>query len=76
MKQEIFVSLYDYLGGAAGPELGKKVFEYSKLQKVKSITRLVNQGGYSGKVMCYPPQFLDSYFKSKEHWTVNKKYFG
>ena len=56
------ISLYDYLGRAAGPDLGKAVATAAARKKVKFKTRHVEQGGYSGDVMLYPKTFLDEYF--------------
>ena len=58
------LSLYDYLGRAAGPELGQQVAQAAarKTPKVKFSTRFVEQGGYKGDVMLYPKSFLDEYF--------------
>lgn len=57
-----YKSLYDFLGKRAGGELGKQVFEKAKLTKVPFTTRMVSQGGYNGKVMTYPIEFLNNYF--------------
>jgi len=56
------MSLYDYLGRAAGPDLGQQVAQAAARKKVKFKTRYVEQGGYSGDVMLYPKTFLDEYF--------------
>jgi len=56
------MSLYDYLGRAAGPDLGKTVATAAARKKVKFQTRYVNQGGYKGDVMLYPKWFLDEFF--------------
>jgi hypothetical protein len=58
------VSLYDYLGRAAGPVLGKQVAEYAVKEKVKHETRFVANPKYTGEVMLYPETFLKSYFGS------------
>ena len=60
--QKQMMSLYDYLGRAAGPELGKAVANAAARKKVKFQTRFVEQGGYKGDVMLYPKSFLDEYF--------------
>lgn len=59
-----FVSLYEYLGKRAGMELGEKVFKEAKKQGVKVTSKDIKQGGYEGKVMCYPPYFLQGYFNA------------
>jgi len=57
------VSLFDYLGHAAGLELGKQVAEYAKFKKAKSDVREVATPRYTGKVMLYEQSFLDEFFK-------------
>ena len=58
------MSLYDYLGHAAGSELGRQVAEAASMSRVKSETREVSNPKYTGKVMLYPKAFLDLYFKN------------
>tara|TARA_B110000503_G_scaffold94813_1_gene142768 strand:- start:712 stop:963 length:252 start_codon:yes stop_codon:yes gene_type:complete len=60
------MSLYDYLGHAAGPDLGKSVASSAAKQKIKMETRTVANKKYTGPVMLYPKYFLDSYFVKKE----------
>ena len=59
---EKMLSLYDYLGRAAGPELGKQVAEYAKKKKVKPEIRLVANPKYTGEILLYPEFFLKEYF--------------
>ena len=56
------ISLYDYLGHAAGPELGKKVAGAAARAGVKFQMREVKHVGYSGPIMLYPRDFLDNFF--------------
>lgn len=56
------LSLYDYLGHAAGGDLGKKVARAAVSQGININTRYVDQGGYKGDVMLYPKTFLDNFF--------------
>ena len=56
------VSLYDYLGRAAGPELGKQVAIAAAKAGVKGETRQVSNPVYKGPVMLYPKSFLDNFF--------------
>jgi len=56
-------SLFEYLGKAAGKEMGEKVFKASKSMNIKPNTREVDTPTYCGKVMTYPKDFLDVYFK-------------
>jgi hypothetical protein len=56
------ISLYDYLGHAAGPELGKKVAGAAARAGVKFQMREVKHAGYNGPIMLYPRDFLDKFF--------------
>ena len=58
------MSLYDYLGHAAGPELGKQVASAAAKAGVKHEMREVNHKGWNGPIMLYPRAFLDLYFKN------------
>ena len=60
------MSLYDYLGKAAGKALGAQVASSAAKQKIKMETRQVSNSKYSGPVTLYPKYFLDSYFNKKE----------
>ena len=57
------VSLYDYLGRAAGPELGQEVANAARSAGVKGEIREVSNPKYRGPVMLWPKAFLDLYFK-------------
>lgn len=61
-----FISLYDYLGEAAGSSLGKQVAEYAKAKKVMPQKRYVSNKKYQGDVLLYPPAFLDDFFETNE----------
>ena len=56
------MSLYDYLGHAAGPELGKQVASAAARVGVKGSMREVSNPVYKGPVMLYPKSFLDNFF--------------
>ena len=58
-----YVSLYDYLGQAAGKELGKQVAQVAASMGIKIQTRQVSNRSYSGDVCLYPETFLSLYFK-------------
>ncbi len=65
-NQQEMMSLYDYLGRAAGPELGASVWQAAKAAKVEVTERHVNTNRYTGKILVYPKYFLQEYFnKSK-----------
>jgi len=66
MKQEEeFLSLYDYLGHAAGLELGGKVHKTAMLSNQPTKIRQVSNPKYKGEVNLYTRAFLDSYFKKQ-----------
>lgn len=68
-----FVSLFDYLGHAAGSELGQAVYETAKRCKEKMQIRQVATKTYTGKIVMYRKAFLEEYFKSKRDqvsWTT------
>jgi hypothetical protein len=60
------ISLFDYLGKAAGKELGEKVNKYAKIRKVKVGARYVETPVYKGFVMLYTPEFLDEFFEAQK----------
>jgi hypothetical protein len=59
---EEMLSLFDYLGYAAGHELGQNVAEYAKIRKVIGGMRSVSNPKYKGPVMLYTKEFIDEYF--------------
>lgn len=61
-----YLSLYDYLQKPAGKELGGKVKDRADSMGVPFSTREVSNPKYTGKVLLYPKDFLDSYFKTPE----------
>ena len=67
------MSLYDYLGHAAGPELGKQVASAAARAGVKGSMREVSNPVYKGPVMLYPKAFLDLYFKGGLNESRNGK---
>ena len=68
------LSLYDYLGYAAGEKLGKEVAEVAIKSQVKIETREISNPKYTGKVMLYPENFLNEYFESKQSKVVLSSY--
>ena len=57
-----FLSLYDFLGKPAGPELGKEVYQIAKFLGEKVTFKDVSNPKYKGKIMCYPRTFLNYIF--------------
>jgi len=60
---DLMMSLYDYLGKAAGQDLGKAVAKTATIEKVPITRREVTTRNYSGEILMYPKSFLDKYFK-------------
>ena len=65
------LSLYDYLGHAAGGELGKEVAAAASKSNVKFELREVSNPKYTGKVMLYPENFLKEFFSSKQSYALS-----
>ena len=56
------MSLYDYLGRAAGAELGMEVCKVAVELKETIQEREVSNPKYTGKIKLYRREFLDTYF--------------
>lgn len=65
IKEQASVSLYDYLGHAAGIKLGEEVYKAAKSAKEPVNTRFVRNKAYKGEVMLYREEFLKEYFDAK-----------
>ncbi len=61
---EKFMSLYDYLGRAAGRELGDQVFRAASVSRIPVKTKEVTTPKYKGKIMMYPENWLIGYFST------------
>jgi hypothetical protein len=57
------ISLYDYLGVAAGKNLGKQVAEYAKIRKIKCAYRDIKNPSYKGVVNLYEKSFIKEFFE-------------
>ena len=56
------MSLYEYLGKAAGTDLGKQVYIRALQNGVNWGKKKVSNPKYTGDVMIYPKSFLEGYF--------------
>jgi hypothetical protein len=54
----IYLSLYEYLGKAAGNDLGREVASAAYQAGVKTQEREISNPKYTGKVHLYPKDFL------------------
>ena len=71
-KNEL-ISLFDYLGRAAGAELGKQVSKVAVLRKETIGKRSVSNKSYTGEVFLYRRGFLQEYFNAEVSEEVKKK---
>jgi formiminotetrahydrofolate cyclodeaminase len=51
--------LYDYLGHAAGGELGQKIAYEAAKSKVNIQIKSIRNSRYEGKIQMYPNDFLN-----------------
>jgi hypothetical protein len=61
-----YLSLYDYLGKPAGLKLGAEVKTEADLRGVPFKMREISNPKYEGKVLLYPKDFLEFYFREPE----------
>jgi hypothetical protein len=66
MEQTGLISLYDYLGYAAGTQLGKEVAIAATKAKETIGRRTISNTRYKGVVMLYRREFLTEYFSRKQ----------
>ena len=68
MEQEqkpYIMSLYEYLGKAAGSELGKEVAATAVALKETIQKKYIENTRYKGEILMYRREFLDEYFEKK-----------
>ncbi len=58
-----YLSLYDYLGKAAGEELGLEVSMAAKQAGIEIGKKQVSNPKYTGEIQMYPKEFLEAYFR-------------
>lgn len=58
----IYKSLYEYLGHAAGSNLGKEVYAAAVVAGVRPDSHEVDTPKYTGVILKYPVDFLDKHF--------------
>lgn len=58
-EKDEYLSLYEYLGRAAGPELGFEVKKIADQNNVPFQMKDVPHSGFKGKVITYPKSFLE-----------------
>lgn len=70
MEEAGLISLYDYLGYAAGAELGKQVATAATRAKEQIGRRAISNTRYKGEVLLYRREFLKEYFQMKQKQEV------
>lgn len=61
-----FVSLYDYLGHAAGKELGSQCEKFHRYMNLPSSYKNVKNNNYTGKIKTYKHSNIEKFFKVRE----------
>ena len=61
-----YLSLYDYLGRAAGEKLGLEVAASAKSQGIEIKTREISNPKFEGTVFLYPKDFLELHFREPD----------
>ena len=74
MKQEEFISLFDFLGKPAGSQLGKEVWNAAQSVSEPTSIKHVSNPKYTGKIVMYKPEFLKKYFNGLIKTTTNEQY--
>jgi hypothetical protein len=71
-QQTELISLYDYLGKAAGRELGGKVYQFANIMGAKTGIKTVSHSPYQeGRIMTYERHFLDQFFNAESLFNNN-----
>lgn len=72
-EQDEMVSLYNYLGRAAGPKLGKHVYEWVRSTNRSHLVknRDVATNSYKGLILVYPKGLLNEYFTIHKDNLIN-----
>ena len=63
--KERLISLYTFLKRAAGPELGKQVYQEAVSQDIPFGEKHITNPRYTGRVLIYPISWLEKYFGQK-----------
>lgn len=61
-----YLSLYEFLGKPAGGLVGKEVWDAASKHGIKAQSREISTPKYTGKVLLYPKDFLEFYFREPE----------
>jgi len=61
-----YLSLYDYLGKAAGGKLGQQVAAAAYKANIVLECREIENPKFTGKILLYPKDFLEFYFRESD----------
>jgi len=61
-----YLSLYDYLGKAAGGKLGQQVAAAAYKANIVLECREIENPKFTGKILLYPKDFLEFYFREPD----------
>lgn len=70
-----YLSLYDYLGKAAGEQLGLEVAAEARKHGVQTQSREISNPNFTGTVLLYPKDFLEFYFREPDSIHMEDDYF-
>jgi len=70
-----YLSLYDYLGKAAGEQLGLEVAVEARKHGVQTQSREISNPNFTGTVLLYPKDFLEFYFREPDSIHMEDDYF-
>lgn len=66
-----YLSLYDFLGKAAGEKLGFEVKQEANKQEILTQNREITNSKFTGTVLLYPKEFLEFYFREPDSIRVD-----
>jgi hypothetical protein len=70
---EEYLSLYEFLGRAAGSNLGLKIHQIASRNGITIGERNVSNRKYTGKIKTYPKSFLVGFFSDKNQPTSTQE---
>jgi hypothetical protein len=72
-EKDEYLSLYEFLGKAAGPKLGAEVKKRADENGVAFKMKDVPHSGFNGRVITYPKTFLEHAFRPPHQEELDEK---
>jgi hypothetical protein len=72
-EKDEYLSLYEYLGRAAGSKLGAEIKKIAVENGVSTQMKDVPHSGFEGQVLTYPKSFLELTFRPPYQVEVDEK---